>query len=206
MILAHARNKRIRLTTTYPLERRLYFNAVELDLLYSFMQDRDVRARRLGRKKHIRDYMIMDLLLRATMNPYALCRIDYEHIDLERKTLVIPRLGARSVHNFHMSDDLTEHLRQYLTEMEIDRGPLFSYCGKRVKYPSIRQIWFRTIKEANFKYSTPFIAKYTFLVNVYFQTDSLNIASRVCNRPKTICKKLLVGIKKEDYEKVYHLK
>jgi hypothetical protein len=200
--LKKAREARARMS--YPLERRMYLNDAEVAVLYSAMEANDLTDRMMGRTKGVRDFMGVDLMIRGTLTSSQVAGLDFEHIILRNETLVCKTRGG-NIQRKAIEEGLIEHIRQYIMEVNIERGPLFVRGGKRVGRQGIEAMWRRSLKKAGLRQASHRAALHTAAVNIYFQTGSLRQAARARGIPLWKARKLYAGISREEYETPYYL-
>jgi len=189
---------------TYPLARGMYLNHVELSVLYAAMAASDLADKMMGRTKGVRDHMGVDLMIRAALTTTQVARLDLEHVMLTRETLVCRTRGG-TVQIRDIQEALIEHIRQYVTEVNIERGPLLVRGGKRMGRQGVAAMWRRSLKKAGMKYASPKVALNTAGVNVFFQTNSLKQAARARGVNLFWAKRLYGGISREEFETPCHL-
>ena len=199
--LKKARASRCKMT--YPLTRNMYLNHAEVAVLYSAMEANDLTDKMMGRTKGVRDYMGVDLMIRAAMTSSQVARLDLEHIILRHKTLICRRGG--SVQRKGIEEALVEHIKQYVVEADIERGPLFVRGGKRMGRQGIEAMWRRSLKKAGLRQASLRAALHTAAVNIFFQTGSLKQAARARGVSLFWAKRLYGNISKDEYETPYYL-
>lgn len=200
--LKKARASRCKMT--YPLERRMYLNGAELSVLYSAMEANDLTDKMMGRVKGVRDYMGVDLMIRAALTPTQVARLDLEHISMTRETLVYRTRGG-NVQIRDIQEALVEHIKQYVLEANIERGPLFVQGGTRMGRQGIEAMWRRSLKKAGLRQASPRVALHTAAVNIFFQTRSLRQAARAKGISVRRAKQLYCGISREEFETPHYL-
>ena len=200
--LKKARASRCKMT--YPLTRNMYFNHAEVAVLYSAMEANDLDDKMMGRTKGVRDYMGVDLMIRAALTTSQVARLDLEHIMLTRKRLVYRTRGG-NVQIRDIEEALVEHINQYVTEADIERGPLLVRGGTRMGRQGIEAMWHRSLKKAGLRQASLRAALHTAAVNIFFQTGSLKQAARARGVSLFWAKRLYGNISKDEYETPYYL-
>jgi len=203
-LAAKARAKKGDYKLTYPIGRKFYLNDVELSVLYKTCEGNEIISMATGIQAGLREFMAVDLFIRASLTAAQIHRLDFEHIDFVRNNLK-SRTYHRNVRIRPMDPGLAEHLKRYIREMGIERGPLFSLSGRRLQIKAVIAWWHKTVKKAGLKRCSLYTARHTAAVNIYFDTGSLKMAAKARGVSVVEAKKLYLGLKQEDFDTIYHL-
>lgn len=164
------------------ITREKYMDEIEVKLLRSEAQARALRDQRAKRVGGVHGWMVVDLAMSTGLRVSELVKIQIQDIDFERKFIYIERAKRKKKTRevFGVSDELLEHLAEYIEWTGRKKGPLLVGARGQLTVQGLQQLWKVAVKRAGLRNPLSIHgARHTIAVHVLKKTKNLRLVQKL---------------------------